>query len=83
MMEPKNINLKIHGKNHYRRVKYNDKSKFDMLIVNLNDGISERKFQIESKYLTDMDSIHLKYDPVSHCVSWSPKEISYHVVEVI
>lgn len=79
----KPINLTIHGKNYNRRVKYNDKNAFDILIVNLNDGISERSFQIESKYLTDNDSIHLKYDPVSHCVSWSPKEISNHVVELI
>lgn len=82
-MGNKTVNLKISGKNYNRRVKYNDKSDFDLLIVNLNDGISERKFQIESKYLTDRDSIHLKYDPVSHGVSWSPKEISNHVVEVI
>lgn len=82
-MEMKIINLKIHDRNYNRRIRYNDKSDFDMLIVNLNDGISERKFQIESKYLTDKDSIHLKYDPVFHGVSWSPKEIINHVVEVI
>lgn len=82
-MNDKIVQLEIHGKNYRRRVRYNNKRDFDMLIVNLNDGISERTFQIESKYLTDRDSIHLKYDPVSHGVSWSPKEISYHVVEVI
>ena len=70
-METKIINLKIHGKNYNRRIRYNDKSDFDMLIVNLNDGISERKFQIESKYLTDNDSIHLKYGP---CVPWCQLE---------
>ena len=82
-MEKKVKNLKIHDGNYNRRVKYSDKSKFDVLVVNLDDGIGTRTFQIESRCLTDKDSIHLEYDPVSRGVSWRPNEIINHVVEVI
>lgn len=81
-MLTKIINLEIHGKNYNRRVNYKDKNEFDVLIVKLNDGTDERSFQIESRYLSETDSIHLKYDPDSRNVSWSPKEIISHVVEV-
>lgn len=81
-METRIRNYKIHGKNYNRRVNYKDKNEFDVLIVKLNDGTDERSFQIESRYLPETDSIHLKYDPDSRNVSWSPKEIISHVVEV-
>lgn len=80
-MSTKIINLKIHGSNYNRRVNYKDKNEFEVLVVNLNDGTDERSFQIESRYLPETDSIHLKYDPDSRDVSWSPKEIISHVVE--
>lgn len=81
-MIPKTRNLKIKEGNYNRRVKYNDKNNFDVLIVNLQDGIRERSFRIESKYLPDNDSIHLIYNPISHEVGWSPKKIISHVDEV-
>lgn len=81
-METRIKNYKIHGTNYNRRVNYKDKKEFDSLVVNLNDGVSERSFQIESRYLPETDSIHLKYYPDSRDVSWSPKGIISHVVEV-
>ena len=81
-MTTKIKNLEIHEGNYNRRVRYNDKKEFDVLIVNLNDGYTNRSFQIDAKHLPETDSIHLKYDPISHNVSWSPKEIISHVVEV-
>lgn len=81
-MEKRIKNYKIHESNYDRRVNYKDKKEFDLLVVNLNDGTDERSFQIESRYLPETDSIHLKYDPDSRDVSWSPKEIISHVIEV-
>lgn len=81
-MTTKIKNLEIHEGNYKRRVRYNDKKEFDVLVVNLNDGCTNRSFQIESKYLPDTDSIHLMYNPTTHEVGWSPKEINNHVVEV-
>ena len=83
-MITKTKNFKIHEGNYNRRVKYKDKNKngFDVLVINLDDGCTNRSFQIDAKYLPETDSIHLKYNPISHEVSWSPKEIINHVVEV-
>ena len=78
----KTVNLKIHEGKYNRRVRYNDRNEFEVLIVNLQDGLKERSFQIESKYLPDTDSIHLKYNPETREVSWSPREIISHVIEV-
>ena len=81
-MKIKTINLSIHEGNYNRRVKYNDKTEFDVLIVHLQNGFNTRTFQIESKYLTENDSIHLKFNPETQEVSWSPKSIISHVVEL-
>lgn len=81
-MTTKTVNLTYHEGNSNRRVKYNDKKSFDVLVVNFNDGTKTRSFQIKSEYLTDNDSIHLKYDPISHKISWSPTSINEHVKEL-
>ena len=81
-MTTKITNLEIHEGNYNRRVRFKDKNEFNVLIVNLNDGYTNRSFQIDAKYLPETDSIHLIYDPITHDVSWRPKEIINHVVEV-
>ncbi len=81
-MKIKTNNLRIHEGNYNRRVKYNDRKEFDVLVVNLQDGTRNRSFQVESKYLPETDSIHLKYNPDTHEVSWSPKSIINHVNEI-
>lgn len=81
-MTTKTINLTIHEGNYNRRVRYNDRSQFDLLIVNVTDGTKVRSFQIESVHLTDKDSIHLKFDPDNHSVTWSPKEVNKYVTEI-
>lgn len=81
-MNSKNINLTIHEGNYNRRVKYNDRNGFDILIVNLQDGNTNRSFQIDSTYLPDNDSIHLKYNPITREVTWSPKELESHITEI-
>lgn len=80
-MTTKTINLTIHDGNYKRRVRYNDRKEFDTLIVNLQDGIKNRSFQIDSNFLPDKDSIHLIYNPITHEVNWSPKEITTHITE--
>lgn len=81
-MITKTVNLTYREGNNNRRVKYNDRRCFDVLVVNFNDGSKTRSFQIKSEHLTANDSIHLKYDPVSHKVSWSPSSINEHVKEL-
>lgn len=81
-MTTKTINLTINEGNYYRRVRYNDRSQFDLLIVNVTDGTKVRSFQIKSAHLTDKDSIHLKFDPDNHNVTWSPKEVNKYVTEI-
>lgn len=81
-METKIVNITIHERNYKRRVKYNDRKEFDTLIVNLQDAGKNRSFQIDSKYLPDNDSIHLIYDPITHAVRWSPKEIAAYITEI-
>lgn len=81
-MKNKIINLQIHDGNYNRRVKYNDKNEFDLLIINFQDGVKIRTFQVESKYLPETDSIHLKYNPENHEIKWSPRIIISHIVEL-
>ena len=80
-MKTKTINLTIHDGNYKRRVKYNDSKEFDTLVINLQDDIKTRSFQIDSNFLSDKDSIHLLYNPVTREVNWSPKEIADHITE--
>lgn len=81
-MTTKTVNLTYHEGNNNRRVKYNDRNSFDVLVVNFDDGTRTRSFQIKSEYLTDKDSIHLKYDPITHIVSWAPLSVDEHVKEL-
>lgn len=81
-METKTRNLRIHEGNYHRRVKYDNRKEFDVLVINLQDGVKKRSFQVESKYLPETDSIHLKYNPETHEVSWSPKSIISHIEDI-
>ena len=77
----KRVNLTFHEGNTRRRVKYNQKD-FDVLQINFTDNNITRLFEIPVAYLPDKDSIHLDYDPLTKSVSWSPKEIISHIVEI-
>ena len=77
----KRVDLVIHGENYNRRVKHNN-TDFDILVVCLKDKKGIRYFGISKKNLSSNDSIHLKYNPSNESVSWSPKEIIPHVVEL-
>ncbi len=79
-LEVKEIELTIHPENYNRRVKYKEKD-FDVLVVSLDDKGDIRYFAIPASALPDNDSIHLKYDPVSKKVGWSPQSLQ-NVIEI-
>lgn len=79
----KTTNLTIHEGNYNRRVRYKNKKEFDVLVINLLNGDNTRSFQIESTYLPETDSVHLKFNPETHEVNWSPKSIISQVVEIM
>lgn len=83
-MEPKAVNLIYHGDtaNTRRRVKYGDRTSFSKLIVSFTDGAMTRRFQFDSKDLPDKDSIHLKYEPATKSISWSPAEMNFKAEEL-
>ena len=77
----KRVDLEIHEGNYNRRVNYGNID-FDILVVSLQEKNGKRYFGISKKDLPETDSIHLKYNPSDGTVSWSPKEIIPHVVEL-
>ena len=77
----KRVNLTFHGVNNNRRVWYNQKD-FDVLVVSFTVDDNTRLFEIPVDCLPNKDSIHLKYDPFSKSISWSPKNIGQYVVEI-
>ena len=77
----KRIDLVMHKGNNNRRVKHRN-TDFDILVVSLQDENGKRYFGISKKDLPETDSIHLKYSPSDGTVSWIPKEIIPHVVEL-
>lgn len=77
----KRVGLMIHEGNDNRRAKYGNID-FDILVVSLQDKNGKRYFGISKKDLPETDSIHLKYNSSDGTVSWSPKEIIPHVVEL-
>lgn len=57
-MIKKNINRNI-GKSQKCRVRYGNRSEFDVLIVNINDGERIHKYSVDAKYLSSQkDSIY-------------------------
>lgn len=77
----KRVDLMIHEGNDNRRVNYGNID-FDILVVSLQDKNGKRYFGISKKDLPEKDSIHLTYNPSDGTVSWIPKEIIPHVVEL-
>lgn len=75
------MNLTYHEGNNNRRVKYNQKD-FDVLVVSFTVDNNTRLFEIPVDCLPDKDSIHLKYDPTTNSITWSPQNIAPHIVEV-
>lgn len=80
VLDVKEIELTLHPGNYKRRVRYNEKN-FDVLVVSFNDNGNVRYFAAPVKALPDNDSIHLKYDPLSKEVGWSPKSV-HNVIEI-
>ena len=77
----KRVNLTFHGVNNNRRVWYYQKD-FDVLVVSFTVDDNTRLFEISADHLPDNDSIHLKYDPFTKLISWSPQNIEQYVVEI-
>ncbi len=77
----KRVNLTFHEGNNNRRVRYNQKD-FDVLVVSFTVDNDTRLFEISVDHLPDNDSIHLKYDPFTRSISWSPQNIEQYVVEI-
>ena len=77
----KRVDLMIHEGNYNRRANYGNID-FDILVVSLQDKNGKRYFGISKKDLPEKDSIHLKYNSSDGTVSWIPKEIIPHVVEL-
>ena len=77
----KRVNLTFHEGNNNRRVWYYQKD-FDVLVVSFTVDDNTRLFEISADHLPDNDSIHLKYDPFTKSISWSPQNIEQYVVEI-
>lgn len=80
----KTVNLSYHEEsgNANRRVKYGDKNSFSRLVVSFSDGTTTRHFEFDASDLPDTDSIHLKFNPVTKSIAWSPKHIDSKVKEL-
>lgn len=78
----KEIELQLHEGNYNRRVQYNEKD-FDILVISFKEQAdSIRRFAISANCLPNRDSIHLKFDPKTHMVSFSPQEINTNIINV-
>lgn len=84
MSNVKTVNLSYHedSGNTNRRVRYGDKNLFSRLVVSFSDGTNTRYFEFDAKDLPDTDSIHLKFNPATKSISWSPKYIEFKVKEL-
>ena len=80
----KTVNLSYHedSGNTNRRVKYGDKNSFSRLVVSFSDGTTTKYFEVDAKDLPDTDSIHLKFNPATKSIAWSPKYIESKVKEL-
>ena len=72
LLKVKEIDLTFHPGNNNRRVKYNEKD-FDLLLIRFSVDGKDLLFAVKAEDLPDKDSIHLKYNPINHQVSWSPQ----------
>lgn len=80
----KQSNLKYHEDtgNCNRRVRYGNKENFDILKIQFTYKEKVRCFTIASVDLPEKDSIHLKFEPSTESISWSPKYINEKITEL-
>lgn len=84
MSNVKTVDLSYHedSGNTNRRVKYGDKNSFSRLVVSFSYGTTTRYFEFDAKDLPDTDSIHLKFNPATKSIAWSPKQIESKIKEL-
>lgn len=80
-LKPKKIKFDSRKLTSPYRCKYGNKNDFDILQIPCVYGSEVRIYEIESKYLSDSDSIHFKAKPNgdSFTVQWIRKELENYI----
>lgn len=84
ILKPKTIKFVSRKLTSPYRCKYGDKNAFEILQIPCVYGSETRIYEVESKYLSDSDSIHFTAKPngESFMIQWSPKELENHIKRI-